>query len=96
MTDDEAQGTLGKRKVRVVATSRPFSPSRLPLRANFHRGGRRLGTRQGTHCFSLKKITTESIRCYVSYVEVRLLSRGKFKITNMEKKKGETARNAAN
>ena len=40
MTSDEAQGTLGRRKMRGEALSHPFSPSRLPLRGNFHRGRR--------------------------------------------------------
>ena len=33
---DEAQGTIGRRKITGEAQSRPFSPSRLPLRANLH------------------------------------------------------------
>ena len=37
VTGDEEQGTMGRRKMRGEATSRPFSPSRLPLRANFPR-----------------------------------------------------------
>ena len=49
VTGDDAQGTMGKG---VLAPSRPFSPSRLPLRANFHlERERRLGTGQGLICF---------------------------------------------
>ena len=40
MTSDEAQGTLGRRKMRGEALSRLFSPSRLPLRGNIQRGRR--------------------------------------------------------
>ena len=43
VTSDEAQGTIGRRKMRGKATR--FSPSRPPLRANFHQE-RLLGTRQ--------------------------------------------------
>ena len=43
MTSDEAQGALGRRKMRGEALPRPHSPSRLPLRGNFHKGRRRLG-----------------------------------------------------
>ena len=39
MTSDEAQG-LGKEKNGGKALSRQFSPSRFPLRGNFHRGRR--------------------------------------------------------
>ena len=46
MTSDEAQGTLGRRKMRGEALPRPHSPSRLPLRGNFHKGRRSLGMRQ--------------------------------------------------
>ena len=37
LTGDEAQWTMGRRKKRGEAPSRPFSPSRLSLSANFHR-----------------------------------------------------------
>ena len=37
VTGDEAQRTMRRVKKGGEATSRPFSPSRLPLRANFHR-----------------------------------------------------------
>ena len=37
MTGDEAQGTMGSRKEGRRCMSRSFSPSRLPLHANFHR-----------------------------------------------------------
>ena len=36
VTGDEAQGTMGRRKTTGEAQSRPFSPSRLPLRKNLH------------------------------------------------------------
>ena len=36
VTGDEAQGTMGRRKITGEAQSRPFSPSHLPLRANLH------------------------------------------------------------
>ena len=36
VTGDEAQGTMGRTKMRGEVTSRPFSHSRLPLRSNFH------------------------------------------------------------
>ena len=36
VTGDEAQGTMGRTKMRGEVTSRPFSLSRLPLRSNFH------------------------------------------------------------
>ena len=36
VTGDEAQETMGRRKLTGEAPSRPFSPSRLPLRANLH------------------------------------------------------------
>ena len=54
VTGDNAQGTTGKVKKGGLVPSRPFSPSRLPLRANFHRERereRRLGTGQGLICF---------------------------------------------
>ena len=35
MTGDEAQAIMGRRKMRVENASCSFSPSRLPLRANF-------------------------------------------------------------
>ena len=35
VTGDEAQGTIGRKK--ICQMSRPFSPSRPPLRAGFHR-----------------------------------------------------------
>ena len=38
LTDDEVHGTMGKRKMIGEATSPPFSPFRLPLRAKFSRG----------------------------------------------------------
>ena len=37
---------LGRTKMRAKALSGPFSPSRLPLSGNFHRGRRCLGIRQ--------------------------------------------------
>ena len=37
VTGDKVQGTIGSVKKGGLAPSRPFSPSRLPLRANFHR-----------------------------------------------------------
>ena len=37
VTGDDAQGTMGRVKKGGLAPSRPFSPSYLPLRANFHR-----------------------------------------------------------
>ena len=37
MTGDEAQWTMGRRAKSCEALSRPFPPSRLPLRANFYR-----------------------------------------------------------
>ena len=46
MTSDEAQGALRRRKMRGEALPRPHSPSRLPLRENFHKGRRSLGMRQ--------------------------------------------------
>ena len=36
MTGDEPQGTMGRVQTAGEATSRPLSPSRLPLRAHFH------------------------------------------------------------
>jgi len=36
VTGNEAQWTMGSRKKRREAPSRPFSPSHLPLRANFY------------------------------------------------------------
>ena len=36
MTGDEPQGTMGRVQTAGEATSRPLSPSRLPLRTNFH------------------------------------------------------------
>ena len=42
VTGDEPQGTMGRVQTAGEAPSRPLSPSRLPLRAHFHR----LGTRQ--------------------------------------------------
>ena len=64
MTSDEALGTLGRRKMRGEALPRPHSPSRLPLRGNFHRGRRRLGMRQAQN------------PCEVFQWEVNLLSGG--------------------
>ena len=47
VTGDEPQGTMGRVQTAGEATSRPLSPSRLPLRAHFHREReRRLGTRK--------------------------------------------------
>ena len=37
VTGDEPQGTMGRVQTAGEATSRPLSPSRLPLRAHFHR-----------------------------------------------------------
>ena len=37
VTGEEAQGTKERRKMRGEATFRPFSPSRLPLRASRER-----------------------------------------------------------
>ena len=48
VTGDEPQGTMGRVQTAGEATSRPLSPSRLPLRAPKER---RLGTRQGRGCF---------------------------------------------
>lgn len=45
-TGEEAQWTMGRGKMRGEAASWPFSPSRLPLRALFHREERRVGARQ--------------------------------------------------
>ena len=49
-TGEEAQWTMGRRKMRGEAASCPFSPSRLPLRALFFMDRetreRHLGTRQ--------------------------------------------------
>ena len=36
VTGDEPQGTMGRVQTAGEATSRPLSPSRLPLRAHFH------------------------------------------------------------
>ena len=36
VTGDEPQGTMGRVQTAGEATSRPLSPSRLPLRAPFH------------------------------------------------------------
>ena len=36
MTGHEPQGTMGRVQTEGLATSRPLSPSRLPLRAHFH------------------------------------------------------------
>ena len=36
VTGDEPQGTMGRVQKAGEATSRPLSPSRLPLRAHFH------------------------------------------------------------
>ena len=36
-TGDEPQGTIGRVQTAGKATSRPLSPSRLPLRVHFHR-----------------------------------------------------------
>ena len=45
-TGDEPQGTMGRVQTAGEAPSRPLSPSRLPLRAHFHREReRRLVTR---------------------------------------------------
>ena len=83
VTDNEAQGTMGKRKVRVEATSRPFSPSRLPLRANFHRGRDVWVRGRGHTVFLLRKKQlsqySDSRKKTVSYAEVRLFPRRKFK-----------------
>ena len=37
VTGDEPQGTMGRVQTAGEAPSRPLSPSRLPLRAHFHR-----------------------------------------------------------
>ena len=37
VTGNELQGTIGRVQTAGEATSRPLSPSRLPLRAHFHR-----------------------------------------------------------
>ena len=67
MTGDEAQWTMGRRKSRGEAPSRPFSPSRLPLRANIHRElKRRLGRRQHTYV---------SVTCHVFKVEFAVQSK---------------------
>ena len=47
VTGDEPQGTMGRVQRAGETTSRSLSPSRLPLRAHFHREReRRLGARQ--------------------------------------------------
>ena len=47
VTGDEPQGTMGRVQTAGEAPFRPLSPSRLPLRAHFHRERERsLGTRQ--------------------------------------------------
>ena len=47
VTGNEAQWTMGRTKKTREAPFRPFSPSHLPLRANFYpERERRLGTRQ--------------------------------------------------
>ena len=50
VTGDEPQGAMGRVQTPGEATSRPLSPSRLPLRARFKE--RRLGTRQMQQCWS--------------------------------------------
>ena len=50
VTGDEPQGAMGRVQTPGEATSRPLSPSRLPLRARFKE--RRLGTKQMQQCWS--------------------------------------------
>ena len=54
VTGDEPQGTMGR-----VQTSRPFSPSRLPLRAHFHR------EREASAGYALGGCTKEWNRIYL-------------------------------
>ena len=61
VTSDDAQGTMGKVKKGGLAPSRPFSPSRLPLRANFHRERETSGDGAGSHLFYKK---TKIVRAF--------------------------------
>ena len=65
VTADEAQGTMERRKKGGEAPPRSFSPSRLSLRANFHRG-RGLWVRGSEQCWK-KPLTRRDLPSYYKY-----------------------------
>ena len=72
VTGDEAQGTMGRTKMRGEVTSRPFSLSRLPLRPNFH-GERDVWVRGRTDLqFQTAPVSASLLRAAISEVPVYL------------------------